>query len=273
MLESFITLGIIGLVAGFVFSMPVAGPISIVITSNALKGRFRFCYRAAIGAAIVEFFYVFIGIYGVTSLYALYSNYIPYILLLGAFVILFVGVKIIRSKIHIDENEDEAIIKDKLKNKGGLRTGLILNATNPSLILNWIMSSFIAISFATSLGLNTMGLDDILNNNINTITTKNGTHVVTDSTKINNQIDTNKVVQEKKYNLVDDLQGELGISIFYSFGVAVGTVTWFYIFAFFLSKYRAKVKVSILQKMVQILGLILLCFGIYLIYQSIMMIV
>lgn len=273
MLESFVTLGIIGLVAGFVFSMPVAGPISIVITSNALKGRFRFCYRAAIGAAIVEFFYVFIGIYGVTSLYTLYSDYIPYILLLGAFVILFIGVKIIRSKIHIDEHEDEAIIKDKLKNKGGLRTGLILNATNPSLILNWIMSSFIAISFATSLGFNTGGLKDILDDNINTITSKNGHQIILDADSVRSNIDSTKIAKPKELSVADELQGELGISIFYSFGVSVGSVLWFYLFAFFLSKYRAKVKVSILQKMVQILGLILLGFGVYLIYQAIMMLV
>ncbi|MBN2570859.1 MAG: LysE family transporter [Ignavibacteriales bacterium] len=273
MLESFITLGIIGLIAGFIFSMPIAGPISIIITSNALKGRYRFCRRAAVGAAIVEFFYVFIGIYGVTSLYTLYSSFIPYILLFGALVILFIGVKIMRTKIHIDEHDDEAIINDKLKNKGGLRTGLILNATNPSLILNWVMSSFIAISFATSLGFNTGGLDDILNTNINTITNKNGTQIVVDSSNVKNQTDSTQIVEKNKYNVLDELKGELGISLFYSFGVASGSVIWFFIFAFFLSKYRAKIKVSILQRMVQILGLILLGFGIYLIYQSIMMLV
>ena len=51
MLESILTISIAGLLAGFIFSMPIAGPISILITSNALKGRLRYCNLVNLGAS------------------------------------------------------------------------------------------------------------------------------------------------------------------------------------------------------------------------------
>jgi hypothetical protein len=45
MIESIITMSIAGLLAGFIFAMPITGPISILITSNAFKGRLRYCYK------------------------------------------------------------------------------------------------------------------------------------------------------------------------------------------------------------------------------------
>ena len=52
MAESLITMSIAGLLAGFIFSMPIAGPVSILITSNALKGRSNYCNRVTIGASL-----------------------------------------------------------------------------------------------------------------------------------------------------------------------------------------------------------------------------
>jgi len=59
MVSNFITISIVGLLAGFIFSVPVAGPISILITSNALKGKFWYSLKAAIGASFADFFLCF----------------------------------------------------------------------------------------------------------------------------------------------------------------------------------------------------------------------
>ncbi|HAW59184.1 MAG TPA: hypothetical protein DCX03_09290, partial [Bacteroidales bacterium] len=69
MVSNFVTISIVGLLAGFVFSVPVAGPISILITSNALKGKFWYSLKAAIGASFADFFYVFISMLGLTHFY------------------------------------------------------------------------------------------------------------------------------------------------------------------------------------------------------------
>ena len=69
MVESLITMSIAGFLTGFIFSMPIAGPISIMITSNALKGRLRYCNLFNLGASFGDFIYVFIAVFGLTKLY------------------------------------------------------------------------------------------------------------------------------------------------------------------------------------------------------------
>ena len=95
MISPFITIALIGLLAGFIFSMPIAGPISILITSNALSGRLRFCILAALGASFADFVYVFLGVLGLTETYHLYRPYIPYALILGSFFIIAIEIKIL----------------------------------------------------------------------------------------------------------------------------------------------------------------------------------
>src|SRR5674536_284082 len=99
--ESIITMSIAGLLAGFIFSMPIAGPISILITSNALKGRLRYCNLVNLGASIADFAYVFIAVYGLTKLYSFYKPIIPYIFSFGSLLLIYLGYKIYLSLIHI----------------------------------------------------------------------------------------------------------------------------------------------------------------------------
>jgi threonine/homoserine/homoserine lactone efflux protein len=106
--ENLITISIIGLVAGFTFSMPVAGPISIMITSSALKGRLRYCNLLVLGASFADFLYIPVGVYGISHLFSTYKPVIPYILGAGSVFILYIGIKIIRSKI--DKISSELIL-------------------------------------------------------------------------------------------------------------------------------------------------------------------
>ena len=64
MTESIITISVAGLMAGIIFSMPIAGPISILITTNAIKGKASYCNRVNLGAAFGTFTYVFFAVYG-----------------------------------------------------------------------------------------------------------------------------------------------------------------------------------------------------------------
>ena len=98
MLESLITVILVGFSAGFIFSMPIAGPISIIITSNALKGNLKFCIRTALGASVIEFIYVLVAVLGLSALVTVYSDLIPYLLLVGSIFIFIVGIRIIKSK-------------------------------------------------------------------------------------------------------------------------------------------------------------------------------
>ena len=123
MTESLITISIVGLIAGFLFSMPIAGPISVLITSNALKGRVKFCKHATNGASLADFVYVFIAVFGLTNLYSWYKPVIPYVLIIGALFLIYLGIKIFKTKLdleHIGEDEiPEAKLKKRIKTDFG----------------------------------------------------------------------------------------------------------------------------------------------------------
>ena len=91
MCESIITIAITGLVAGFIFAMPIAGPISILITSSALKGRLRYCNLVSLGASFADFTFVFIAVFGLTKLYSLYTPAIPYMFAAGSLFFFYLG--------------------------------------------------------------------------------------------------------------------------------------------------------------------------------------
>ena len=249
MVESIITVLIIGFLAGFIFSMPVAGPISIIITSNALKGNQRFCTRAAIGASIVEFFYVFIVIYGITKLYSYYKNYVPYILLIGSVFLFFIAYQIIKTNLNFDEFNLSKKVDKKIENKGGLRAGLIINLTNPSLLFGWLTSSFLVFSLASSLSLNTGGLDLLINENVNFLSNSEQSELV-------------KSVSEKSIS-------DFLLSIIYAFSVAFGGFIWLVYFSKFIIKHRKRLNISIVNKIIKILGYCLIGIALYLVYEAI----
>src|SRR5690348_10178757 len=119
MSDSLITISLVGLIAGFIFSMSVSGPVCILVTSNVLKGRRRYGYLVTIGVSFVNFVYVFIAVYGLTRLYALYKPYIPYILFFGSAFIIYQGYKIFRTKLDIEHIRESDALQGKIKGGHG----------------------------------------------------------------------------------------------------------------------------------------------------------
>lgn len=261
MTESFITILLLGLLAGFFFSVPIAGPISILITSNALKGNTHYCNRVAIGGSLIEFIYVFIAVFGLTALYSLYNSIIPYILIIGSIFLFVVGIKIFKMKLDIEEIVKGKLKKEKYLKKGGLRTGIFLNATNPSLFLGWFTSSFLLLTFASSIGLNTGGLDLLMQENVTSIEEITGKHLKP-LEEFENGIKIQEFSEEKE-SLPKGI-----LSLTYAGSVAIGTVIWFYFLTKFLIKFRNKLNINLLNGIIKVLGLILIIISIYLIYEG-----
>ncbi len=266
MLESFITVLLIGFTAGFIFAMPIAGPISILITSNALKGNYKFCIRTALGASIVEFFYVVISVNGIALLFSLYSPLIPYLLIAGSVFLFFVGVKVFKTKITLEEIEkgEELIDGKKVDKQGGMRTGLIINLTNPSLFFGILTSSFLVLSFASSVGLNTGGLDILLEENVNSIQQITGTELKSlesiDSTYNLMQKNPDAEAERSSYTFT--------LSLVYGAALALGGFSWLFILTKLLIKYRNKIKVEFLNILFKSLGIILIGISFYLFYSA-----
>jgi threonine/homoserine/homoserine lactone efflux protein len=261
MTESLIVIIFLGLFAGFFFSVPIAGPISILITSHSLKGNLRYSHRLAFGGAIIESIYVFIAVFGLTSLYDIYQKAIPVILIVGSGFLIFVAYKVFKTKIKIESlsglnNENQSLTT------GGFRTGIILNLSNPSLFLGWFTSSFLLLSFASSIGLNTGGLDLLIYDNVTSI----------------EEITGNKLGTLEEFSFIQPQEGKTPIeesfssfilSIAYSVMVGFGSFIWFFLLSKFLIKHREKLNVDWLNRLVKFLGLFLFGIGIYLIWEGI----
>lgn len=266
MIESFLTVLTLGFLSGFFFSIPVAGPISIIITSNALKGNRLFSIRTAIGASIIEFFYVFIAIFGIAMLYSIYKNFIPFILIGGSAFLIYVAYKIFHTKLELDDIEKNSTAH-KINDKGGMRTGLILNLTNPSLFIGWLTSSFLIFSFASSIGLNVGGLDLIVKDNVKIIEQMSD-NVINDLPTATKSIETVTNTEHEPHS-----NYKIFLSLIYAFAVSIGSFTWFFYFIKLIIHYRFKLNVKILNRLIQGLGIVLAGIGIYLIYQGTIMLI
>lgn len=265
MTESIIVLGIAGLVTGILFSVPAAGPITILIVSNGLKGKLRYCHRISYGAAFADLVYTFIAVYAFSNLYEYYKPYIPYIIGIGSILLILLGIRMYRTKIDYEHMDDTGVLKDKIRNKGGFRTGLFVNFLNPALFVGWLISSFLIISLAASIGYDTGGLSTQINNNIHDI----------DDQEITNQLESRKdvlenmigqmEVDENSVNTSDEDEqiSLLTLSIVFATMVALGSTIWFYYLGSFIVRKRHAFKTATINKLVNGLGVLLVISGIY----------
>jgi threonine/homoserine/homoserine lactone efflux protein len=273
MIESIITISIAGLVAGFIFSMPIAGPVSILITSNALKGRLRYCILVSLGSFIADFTYVFIAVFGLTKLYSFYKPAIPYIFAVGSLFFFFLGFRIIRTKLDIEHLEDKSHLTEKIqkKGKGAFLTGFLINFLNPTLFIGLLTSSFFVISLIASLGLNTGGLAGKMDQYVNEISSIEGKKIEIPEGLSGEQFDYFQKLKRK-----DPLQDvisyprsfHLVISICYAFFLSLGSIIWLYLLALTIVRFRQRINIKIISLFIRSLGAVLCLFGLFFIYLS-----
>ena len=261
-METLLTISLAGLFAGFIFSVPVAGPISILVTSYSLKGEFHFALVTAVGAALVDFLYCFIAVFGFSQLYIMYQPLVPYTLLGGAFFMVILGYKIIHMHLKLDSNGKGD--KPRLRKRGRFLTGVMVSLLNPSLFFGWLTSSFIIMSFTASLGINIGGLDTSLGKAVESI--QNDSAVI--AQQVPQTAETPSVHKENDENPVHPLF----YSLAYALAVGIGSIIWFFNFSKFLVKHRHKLKVEVVDKIIHLLGFGLWGFALYLSYSALRMI-
>jgi threonine/homoserine/homoserine lactone efflux protein len=276
MVESLITMSIAGFLTGFVFSMPIAGPISIMITSNALKGRYRYCNLINLGASFGDFIYVFIAVYGLTRLYTFYKPIIPYIFSFGALLLICMGYKIFRTKFDIEHLEDRIHLSDKIKKKerGAFYTGFMINFLNPTLFIGWLTSSLLVVSFIAALGFHTGGLAIKIDQNAKEISNIEGKKIESRHDSVIKKLDNFQVLKIKEHQVDQTIfppSFHLVISICYAFFIAFGSIVWFYLLTFLIVRYRTRMNIKIIAGFVKSLGVFLCFIGTYFGYQAIRM--
>jgi len=274
MIDSLITMSVAGLIAGFFFSMPSAGPVSILIISNALKCKLGYCIRANIGAAFADFIYVFIGTFGLTKLYSLYKPAIPYFLLAGMLFLLVTGYKITRIKMDPEHLPEINTVK-KIKHRGAFYTGFMVNFLNPALFVGWLTISFLAISFVASLGFNTGGLNAVVNQNVTSIDNITGLKIQEQKILSNKYFDKIYNHNKREQNFrKDDPSAYPGyfhfiISSVYAFFLSLGSVIWFHFLSLIFTKFRKYVNLKIVNRIIFGMGIVLCIFGLYFGYIAI----
>ncbi len=276
MLESIITVSVAAFLAGFIFAMPIAGPISVLITSNALKGRLRYCILVSIGAFIADFVYVFIAVFGVTKLYSYYKPVIPYIFAIGALFFFYLGNKIIRTKIDIEHLEDKTHLTEKIqkRGKGGFFTGFLINFLNPTLFIGVLTSSFFVISLIASLGLNTGGLAGRMDQNVKEISKIEGINIDTSKVLSVEQFDNFQKIKIKDHQTDQTIYPRyfhMIISTCYAFFISLGSVFWFYLLTIMLVRFRTRINIRIVSGFIKSLGAILCLFALFFAYLSVKM--
>jgi threonine/homoserine/homoserine lactone efflux protein len=278
MSESLITISIAGLIAGFIFSMPIAGPISILVTSNALKGRLKYCNLLTIGASLADLVYVFVAVYGLSRFYSLYKPAIPYLMGAGSLFIIFIGYNIFRTKIDPEHFDDKIHLPERIKKegKGGFYTGLLVNFLNPTIFFGWLTTSFIIISIVSSLGFNTGGMGLMIDQNITEINNIGGKVIEKPNLPGYLTFDTLQIfrkeipVQNTKTTLPKNFH--LLISFCFAFSLSLGSIIWFYLLALFIFRCRNIISIKILNLVINSLGVLLCLFGMFIIYKTINMI-
>jgi threonine/homoserine/homoserine lactone efflux protein len=276
MLESILTMSVAGFLTGFTFSMPIAGPVSIMITSNALKGRLRYCNLFNIGASMGDFIYVFIAVFGLTKLYTFYKPVIPYIFSFGSLLLFFLGYKIFRTKVDIEHLEDKIHISEKIKKKekGAFYTGFMINFLNPTLFIGWLTSSLLVISFIAALGFHTGGLAIKIDQNAKEIGNIEGKKIESRHDSAIKKLDNYPKLKFREHQVDQTIfpaSFHLVISICYAFFIAVGSIVWFYLLAFMIVRYRKRINIKIISGFIKSLGIFLCFIGCYFGYQAIKM--
>jgi threonine/homoserine/homoserine lactone efflux protein len=217
-----------------------------------------------------------LAVYGISHLLAKYSSIIPYILGAGALFVLFVGIKIIRTRFdpaHIDEKQRLADKQDN-KHRGAIYTGFMLNFLNPTLFFGWLVSSFITLSFASSLGFHTGGLASHVDNNLEQVEKIDGNFAERPRIPSYLQFDTLKSLkQENRPNQAFKIPSNYHLltSLFYAFFLSVGTIIWFFLLALLLVRFRKKINIDFLNWFVRSLGIVLCLFAVFFGYTAIKM--
>lgn len=129
---------LLGAVFGFISAVPVAGPISAIVFSQGMQGRFSQARWIALGAALVESGYAFLAFWGFNRFLSKYSILLVISKIVAAVVLLGLGIYFIRSKkmrapLSFSETNGARAPKAFFLGAG-------ISAANPTLIATWAAS-------------------------------------------------------------------------------------------------------------------------------------
>jgi threonine/homoserine/homoserine lactone efflux protein len=134
---------LIAMAFGFFGSMPLAGPVAVMVFSRASRRRYAEALQIGLGAAAAEGLYAGVAFWGFTSLLARHPLVVPVSRAVTAVVLSALGVRFALWKERPRQDEQEP-------RSGTSLVGFSLSAINPTLLVTW--SAAVAFLYSKGLG-------------------------------------------------------------------------------------------------------------------------
>jgi threonine/homoserine/homoserine lactone efflux protein len=135
--------GLIGFIAAFCTSMPVAGPVAAIIVRRAIGGRYQGAFMVAVGSGVAESIYAFSALWGFSTYLSDYPIVLPLSKLLAALILIILGLFFTR---HHTTEEEAAATPPKDSRWGSFGVGFTLTIINPTLIATWTAGATMVFS-------------------------------------------------------------------------------------------------------------------------------
>jgi threonine/homoserine/homoserine lactone efflux protein len=128
----FVAVSVVAFVFAFVGSLPLAGPIALLVVSSAASKRYEEARRIAFGAAVAEGIYAFLAFWGFATFLARHALVLPISHGVTAIILGGLGAYFVFSKVR----RREPTASDPPKS-GRFWVGFSISALNPTLLVTW----------------------------------------------------------------------------------------------------------------------------------------
>jgi len=125
---------LVGFAFGYIGSMPVAGPISVLVLHLGLAQDSRKAFYVAVGGALAESLYALLAFWGLSAVLARYPVVLPASRAVGACLLLALGLVMLLTRSR------GATPRNQPRRRGSKRSfalGFLITAVNPTLIVTW----------------------------------------------------------------------------------------------------------------------------------------
>jgi len=137
---------LVGFAFGCIGSMPVAGPISVLVLHLGLAHDPRHALYVAVGGAVAESLYALLAFWGLSTVLAHYPVVLPASRVVGAGLLLALGLVMLLGRSR-DATPDTQ--RPRSGHKRSFALGFLITALNPTLIVTW--TAAVGALHATSL--------------------------------------------------------------------------------------------------------------------------
>jgi threonine/homoserine/homoserine lactone efflux protein len=128
---------VVGAVMGFLGSMPIAGPVAVLVLERGLVGRGREGLGVALGAATAESIYAFLAFWGLGAVLHAAPGILPASRLVGAGVMVTLGIYLATRKSRPRDPAEAQGPEPAGRKRRGFLLGLSVTFLNPTIIASW----------------------------------------------------------------------------------------------------------------------------------------